>query len=234
MCGRYSLAPTPEQRKALEKRADVPPVLNIRFNIAPTQAAYVITNDQPNTLQSMTWGLVPHWSADGKNSGKLINARAEGIDEKPSFREPLRSRRCLVPADSFYEWRHAPGGRKTPYRIMARNGELLYFAGLWDEWTRDGETQHTFTIITTAPNHEMADLHNRMPLILTSREAQERWLSTLPSGETLAMLQPPTDGLLSMYRVSEKLNKTDYDAPDLHIALPETPTLFSGFVDEHE
>ena len=203
-----------------------PAELKISFNIAPTHRAYVIANDQPNTLQSMIWGLVPHWSADGANSGKLINARAEGIEEKPSFRESIRTRRCLVPADSFYEWRTAPGRQKLPYRILPQDGSLLFMAGIWDEWRRDGELKRTFSIITTSPNEEMGNLHNRMPVLLTSAEARRVWMSSIPLTDALALLRPAADGLLSIYRVLEKLNAPGYDEPDLHEGVQELPTLF--------
>ena len=139
MCGRYSFAPKPKQREALEDMLDLPEALQLSFNLAPTQPAYVIANDQPDTLQRMEWGLVPHWSKDGKNSGALINARAESLLEKPSFREAFRTRRCLVPADSFYEWKTLPGRQKAPYRIHSTDGQLLFMAGIWDIWTQNGE-----------------------------------------------------------------------------------------------
>jgi len=226
MCGRYSFAPKPKQRKALEDAVDLPAELQIQFNIAPTQEAYVITHNLPRQLQRMEWGLVPNWSTDGKNSGKLINARAEGIAEKPSFREPIHSKRCLVPADSFYEWRKLPGGRKAPYRIFLKTEGLLFMAGIWEEWHHGSQTKRTFSIITTTPNREMSDLHDRMPVILPDAEAQQLWLSPLPLQEVLAMLHPPQDGLLSMYRVSEKLNKAGYEGADLQTPVPEELTLF--------
>jgi len=225
MCGRYSFAPKPKQLESLENTVELPAVLQLSFNIAPTQEAYVITNEEPAKLQRMEWGLVPHWSADGKNSGKLINARAEGIAEKPSFREPLHSSRCLVPADSFYEWRKS-GGKKIPYRIFLENGDLLFLAGIWDEWEHDGVVKHTFSIITTTPNREMSDLHDRMPVVLPDAEAQKLWLSPLPVEEALALLHPVQDGRLSMYRVSDKLNKPSCNDADLHRELPEELTLF--------
>ncbi|MBK6994197.1 MAG: SOS response-associated peptidase [Lewinellaceae bacterium] len=226
MCGRYSFAPKPKQRIALENVVAVPAELQLHFNIAPTQEAYVIANECPNILQKMEWGLVPHWSSDGKNSGKLINARAEGIAEKPSFRDSFQSKRCLVPADSFYEWRKLSADRKIPYRIFLKNDELLFFAGIWDEWKKAGTTKRTFSIITTTPNSEMADLHDRMPVILPDAETRRLWLSPLPLQEALAMLHPPKSGLLSMYRVSEKLNKAGYEGAALHEAVPEELRLF--------
>jgi len=225
MCGRYSFAPKPKQLDAQMRDVQRLLELKISFNIAPTHTAYVIANNLPGQLQTMEWGLVPHWSTDGKNSGKLINARAEGIEEKPSFREAIHSKRCLVLADSFYEWRTEPGGRKIPYRIFPKNGDLLFMAGVWDEWKKGGEIKRTFSIITTTPNQEMSALHNRMPVILPDEKAQQLWLSS-SFEEALALLHPVPDDSLSMYRVSEKLNKPGYDESDLHAALPEQPTLF--------
>lgn len=226
MCGRYSFAPKPKQIDAQLRDVQRPAELKISFNIAPTHQAYVITNNAPDKLQMMQWGLVPHWSADGKNSGKLINARAEGIEEKPSFREPIHTRHCLVPADSFYEWRTEAGGRKIPYRIFLENGDLMFMAGIWEEWKRGAEVKYTFSIITINPNREMSALHNRMPVILADAAAQQSWLSNLPLHNSLPLLQPVADNSLEMYRVSEKLNKPGYDAVDLQEEVGESPTLF--------
>ncbi len=227
MCGRYSFAPKPKQIDAQLRDIQRPLELNISFNIAPTHQSFVIANDQPVILQKMTWGLVPHWSPDGANSGKLINARSEGIEEKPSFSESVRTRRCLVPADSFYEWRTGPGKTKIPYRILLKNDSLMFMAGIWDEWRRGDVVKRTFSIITTRPNLEVANLHNRMPVLLTCPEDQRKWLSELPLDAALDLLHPPADGILSMYRVSEKLNTPGYDEADLHHQAPEQPTLFS-------
>lgn len=223
MCGRYSLAPKPQQLEQSLPGLTVPAQLEISYNVAPTQQAYVVTKQAPYSLQRMEWGLVPNWSKDGKNSGKLINARAENIEEKPSFRESFRQRRCLVPADSFYEWRTEPGSRKAPYRIFLDNGDLLFMAGIWDEWQQGANVKQTFSILTCLPNLEMSALHNRMPVILPSMEAQQNWLS----GEnTQQLLKPIPDGILSMYRVSEALNKPGYDTPTLHEPVPEPWRLF--------
>ena len=226
MCGRYALAPSSQQKSEQLRDVKQPVTWKIRYNIAPTQSAYVIANDQPAQLSEMNWGLVPSWSRDGVNSGKLINARSESIFEKPSFREVVQSRRCLVPADSFYEWRKEPDGRKLPYRILLKNGALMFMAGIWDTWGAGANELKTFSIITTGPNEEMAALHNRMPLILPSKEMQEMWLSDMPAEKITDILQPPENGLLRMYRVSERLNSTAYDAPDLQEEVPDVLRLF--------
>ncbi len=226
MCGRYSFAPKPKQLETALPGIQLPLPLEISYNIAPTHKAYVVESRQPLQLQKMEWGLVPHWSADGKNQGRLINARAEGIAEKPSFRDPIQSRRCLVPADSFYEWRKEPGGKKAPYRIFWGDGGLLFMAGIWDEWRQGDALKQTFSIVTTSPNREMAALHNRMPLILPDAAACEQWLFEKSLPKVLQMMQPLQDGYLKMYRVSEMLNKPGYDQEDLHKEAPEPWLLF--------
>jgi putative SOS response-associated peptidase YedK len=215
MCGRYSFSAPKEKIKA--QLGDIDTGVNLResFNIAPTQHAYVITNDAPQRLQYITWGLIPHWSNDGKNTGRLINARAEGIAVKPSFRLPIRQRRCLVLADSFYEWR-LEGNHKTPYRIFLKNGDLMLLGGIWDIWYHGDYGLKSFSIITTAPNLEIAPVHDRMPLVFSDRTQQELWLSDIPLDQVLSMLLPPEDGLFSMYPVTDMVNSVKNDGPELH------------------
>ena len=227
MCGRYSFVPTKKQLDEQLQDVELPAVMQLSFNIAPTHQAYVITGDQPALLQQMTWGLVPYWSHDGANKGKLINARAEGILEKPSFRVPALRRHCLVPADSFYEWRTLPGKRKVPYRIRPRDSRLFFMAGIWDEWRIGDERRRTFSIITTTPNADIAPLHNRMPVIFSTPDQQQRWLQSTDPEEITALLHAPPDGMLELYRVSEKLNAPGQDDPSLHDPVDEeNPTLF--------
>lgn len=226
MCGRYSFAPKPKQLETALPGIQLPAQLEISYNIAPTNQAYVVASQQPLELRKMEWGLVPHWSADGKNSGKLINARAEGIEEKPSFRDAIHSRRCLIPADSFYEWRKEPGGKKAPYRILLAGGGLMFMAGIWDEWRQGDMLKYTFSIITTSPNQEMETLHNRMPLIFSDTARQEQWLSEKSLAKVLPMMRPLQDGMLRVYRVSDQLNKPGYDKEDLHQQVPEPWLLF--------
>jgi putative SOS response-associated peptidase YedK len=225
MCGRFSFVSSTERIKHQLGEIETGQSLRCSYNIAPTQHAYVITNEQTKRLEYLIWGLIPHWSNDDKNASKLINARAEGIAVKPSFRVPIRQRRCLVLADSFYEWRNE-GGRKAPYRILMKNGSLMLMAGIWDIWYKEGYAVKTFSIITTEANKEAALLHNRMPLILPSREQQERWLSMLSIEEVEAMLQRPPDGILDKYPVSDKVNSVSNNAPELHERIGTQPTLF--------
>lgn len=225
MCGRFSLATTKEKLQQQLPFVEVPETLRLSYNIAPTQHAYVITDDSPERMQYLTWGLVPHWSEDGKNSGRLINARSEGIEAKPSFRVPIRKRRCLVPADSFYEWRTV-GKDKQPYRILLENRDLMVFAGIWDVWYHGDYGLKTFSILTTAANEDVADIHNRMPVLLTNTEEQRRWLESDDLDEVLSMLHPPPAHLIIKYRVADKVNAVANDSPDMHTEVQEPPTLF--------
>lgn len=226
MCGRYSFVASKEKiQQQLGTEVEVGANLRINFNVAPTQHSYVITNDKPQALQYLTWGLIPYWSRDNKIAGKLINARREGIESKPSFRVPVRKKRCLVLADSFYEWKKV-GGKKIPYRIMLKNGDLLLLAGIWDVWYDDQYAVKSFSIITTAPNQDMQGIHDRMPVILHRKEDQEKWLEDLPLEKAIPLLQTPEDGILEMYRVSEKVNSVKNNSPDLHQRISDPPTLF--------
>lgn len=227
MCGRYSFVPTKKQLAEQLPDVEIPASWQLSFNIAPTQRALLIANDQPHVLQQMSWGLVPFWSKDGKNSGKLINARAESILEKPAFRTAALQRHCLVPADSFYEWRTLPGKRKVPYRIRLKDGRLMMMAGIWEEWGKGEERKRSFSIITTPPNAEVGALHDRMPALLLDAETQKRWLTATDPVEIQALLHAPPDHVLDIYRVSEKLNTPGPDGPELHEPVQESdPTLF--------
>ena len=178
MCGRFTLTTDPG---VVARRFGAPPYhgggTTPRYNIAPTQMVITVTDDGARQLEQMRWGLIPRWAKDASIGSKLINARAETLAEKPSFREALRRRRCLIPADGFYEWVAVPGlKRKQPMRIGLKSGEPFAFAGLWDEWrSPEGTPLRTCTIVTTTPNELIATLHHRMPVILTS-EAERRWL----------------------------------------------------------
>jgi putative SOS response-associated peptidase YedK len=194
MCGRYELV----DGKRIFVRFPVSnktPVLPDNTDIRPTQQVLVLQAD--HVLSLMRWGLVPSWAKDPSIGTKMINARAEGIAEKPSFKRPLRFQRCILPASGFFEWQGAPG-TKTKYRIARKDGELFGFAGLYDTWTSPaGERLSTCTIITTTPNRVLAPIHNRMPVILMP-EDEEEWLNPdLSEPEELArMLTPYPDELL--------------------------------------
>ena len=225
MCGRFSFSSSKAKIQAEFTKLELDDPLKINFNVAPTQFSHVITDASPGALQLMQWGLVPHWSRDGKNNGRLINARKEGIASKPSFRIPLRKRRCLVLADSFYEWRKE-GGQKIPYRILRTDESLVIMAGIWDVWT-DGKRQlASFSIITTPPNIEMAPIHNRMPVIFHEKEQYQQWLEEDNLERILDLLETPSDHILKMYSVSTAVNSVKNNGAQLHKAVQAPPSLF--------
>ncbi len=179
MCGRFTLKTNIE---TIANLFDVAPSLkevSPRYNIAPSQEVVSILCNGNAHLDRLRWGLIPSWAKDETIGNKMINARAETLAEKPSFKRLLRSRRCLIVADGFYEWRQESGSRtKTPMYITLKDGMPFAFAGLWDLWTSpDGEQIRSCTIITTQPNELVASIHNRMPVILLP-EAREQWLDT--------------------------------------------------------
>lgn len=185
MCGRYSFAVEDElirERFGVRVRTAI---YKANYNCSPTQKLAVITNREPDVLNFYRWGLIPSWAKDPAIGNRMFNARAETIGEKPSFRDAFRRRRCLVPATGFYEWKAVPGTKKRiPVHFGLSSGEPFSMAGLWEEWTPPGgETVHSFTIITTAPNERVAPVHDRMPVILR-REDEPLWLS--PSGDIAA------------------------------------------------
>jgi putative SOS response-associated peptidase YedK len=215
MCGRYTLK-MPIALVTEELDLDRPEFeVAARYNIAPTQRLPVLTQEQPRHLQLMRWGLIPSWAKDPSIGSKMINARAETLAEKPAFRVALRERRCLIPADGFYEWKQTGFG-KLPQHIHLISGNLLTFAGLWESW-RDGEGRElrSFTIITTTPNALMATIHDRMPVIIPPSQ-RAAWLDPAAGlAEVQALLMPLPDGLLATQTVGDLVNSPRNDGPEL-------------------
>jgi putative SOS response-associated peptidase YedK len=228
MCGRYTLTASAEQVQQAFNLDSVPAQLAPRYNIAPTQPIAVITNDQPKQLTFVTWGLVPSWSKDTSMAGQLINARAETLSEKASFRTAYKYRRCLVPADGFYEWRK-DGKGKTPVYIHKQDRGVFAMAGLWERWvSKDGSEVLSATIVTTDPNDMISKMHHRMAVILQP-EDYELWLS--PKAEPLALqslLKPYPSDDLRAYDVSTEVNNARFDSPSMiepFAAPQQTPLL---------
>jgi len=213
MCGRFSQ--TKPWRELSERfSASMPTTADEapRYNIAPTQMVIVVSDDGQRQMRAMKWGLIPSWAKDAAIGNRMINARAETIAEKPSFRTALRKRRCIIPADGFYEWQKQAGG-KQPMRIVLKSGEVFGFAGLWDSWkSPGGEVIYSCTIITTAANELLKTVHDRMPVILTP-EAETAWLD--PSVQDATLLLPllkqyPADQM-EFYPVSKIVNTPTND-----------------------
>jgi len=220
MCGRYALVVVGDgslqRRFSLEELLDTPAS---RYNVAPTQTLPVIVRQSPNHMEMMRWGLIPSWAKDANIGSRMINARAETVAEKPAYRGPLRSQRCLVPASGFYEWKR-DGTSKQPYFIHVKDEPLVAFAGLYDRW-RDpnGQTVHSYTIITTTANAVAAPVHDRMPVIL-QREDEETWLDpdVTEPGHLLSLLRPYPSHEMEAYPVSSAVNSPRNDTPNLLLA----------------
>ncbi|NIP30329.1 MAG: SOS response-associated peptidase [Candidatus Dadabacteria bacterium] len=216
MCGRFSLASEIDEIMQQFTIIDEPfdDVLKPRYNIAPSQLSPVVVNeDGKNKLKMFKWGLVPPWSKDTRIGFRMINARAETVEEKPSFKKPFKSQRCLVIADGFYEWKKQ-NNKKQPYRFVTSDGKPFAMAGLWEAWKKEAEPLYTFTIITTDNNELMEPVHDRMPVILP-RTNQEIWMNLESNEAELKELLVPYDSnKMEYYRVSDIVNSWKNDVPE--------------------
>ncbi len=215
MCGRYVLAQIDALAERFGVEADLPS-LAPRYNVAPTQMMPAVVKHSPNRLVLMRWGLIPSWAKEGRPEQSLINARAETLAQKPTFRRLLSSQRCLIPANGFYEWQQSAGG-KIPHYISLKGEQLFAFAGLYDHWTDPQGTEVlSYTIVTTAPNALMASIHNRMPAIL-QRDDEEIWLNPdeTEAERLLPLLRPYPPEMMEAVPVSRAVNNTRNEGPAL-------------------
>jgi putative SOS response-associated peptidase YedK len=228
MCGRFVSATDPEgvirfftvdDRKA----DDLPP----SWNVAPTDPVHaVVEHAGSRLLVAFRWGLVPSWSTDRKGAARMINARVETVSEKPAYRTALERRRCLIPADGFYEWTKAPDGTRQPHFIAPGDGGLLAFAGLWEVWRDpadpDAELLRTCTILTTAAAEEVRPLHDRMPLTLPA-DRWDEWLDRdLQDGEAAADLaRTAAHTRLRHHAVAPAVNNVRSNGPQLILPLAD-------------
>ena len=218
MCGRYRLSRRKQLVEEYFGAGSDDDDWNPRYNIAPSQPVATIRQDAREPIPEispMRWGLVPSWAKDPSIGYKTINARAETVANTPSFREPFKSQRCLIPADGFYEWQRN-GKAKQPYCFEVNDGQLFAFAGLWDRWMNpQGEPIESCTILTTTPNSLLADIHDRMPVILRPDD-YELWLD--PAFRDMAsiseMLRPFDVALMRRYPVSTRVNHVLNDDVD--------------------
>ena len=182
----------------------------------------MVANDGQNAADYFVWGLIPSWAKDPKIGNRLINARSETLGEKPSFRTAYKRRRCLILADGFYEWQKQPGQTaKAPHYIVLKSGYPFAFAGLWEQWfSPDGSEIKSATIITTEPNELIAQLHNRMPVILPT-QAYDRWLDCFDRSpaELRDLLVPYPPEEMTFYPVSTQVNNPSNDLPELVVPL---------------
>jgi putative SOS response-associated peptidase YedK len=219
MCGRYRLT---AKERWLSNYFNIDPEdldWAARWNVAPTQEVATIRQDRKlpkRRFSLMRWGLIPYWSKDSAFAASTINAASETVVDKPAFREPLRRRRCLIPADGFYEWKRVGPKQKQPYHIGMADDGVFAFAGLWDRWNgQDGKTIESCTILTTNANALLKPLHDRMPVILHPDD-YDRWLDPgITDPERVTDLLRPFDGrLMRIYPVSETVNRADSEGPE--------------------
>jgi putative SOS response-associated peptidase YedK len=226
MCGRFTLSAPPDVLARQFELGDIPD-LEPRFNIAPTQAAPVVRmgrHEAPREMVMMRWGLVPPWAKDERVGNRLINARIETAPSTPAFRDAFERRRCLVPADGFYEW-HTAGGVKQPFWIHPTHRGVLALGGVWERWKHpDGHWLLSFSILTTDANAYVATLHDRMPVVVPAG-SYEKWLDArirTPS-DVAALLEPLSPDSLEAVPVSTRVNKPDED--DEGLLVPVGPAL---------
>ncbi len=233
MCGRFVSASPPDELARYFGAEPDEGELEPSFNVAPTNEVYAVKAvEDARRLVTLRWGLVPFWAKDLKIGSKMINARAETVAEKPAFRKAYERHRCLIPADGFYEWAKVEGSKtKQPYFIHRSDGEPIVFGGMWERWRprlEDGKTIdesadpiETCTILTCAPNAEMAEVHNRMP-VLVPPSAWDDWLSAEADMDYIAsLLQPAPDDLLTLVPVSTAVNNVRNKGEELIRPVPE-------------
>ena len=221
MCGRYCISSAPDQIRALfryPEQPNFPP----RYNVAPTQPVPIVrVAEGRRQFTLVRWGLIPAWVEDPKTFSLVINARGESVNDKPAFKNAMKRRRCLFPADGFYEWKQTARGKQA-YFARPRAGGPIAFAGLWETWMGpNGEEMETVAIITTAANKEMAEVHDRAPVIVPPAQF-DFWLDCLNVEERMAteVIAPAPDGSMEVYEISNAVNRVANDAPEL--ILPRT------------
>ena len=213
MCGRYCITSAPAAIRALfayRERPNFPP----RYNVAPTQPVPIVRMvEGERQFALVRWGLIPAWVKDPRDYSLLINARAESVNDKPAFRNAMKRRRCLLPADGFYEWKR-DGGANRPYFARPVTGDPIAFAGLWESWIGpNGEEMETAAIVTTVANPTMASVHHRAPVIVPPAQF-DFWLDCKTVDETMAveLLVPAPESLMEVYEISPAVNKVANDS----------------------
>lgn len=213
MCGRFSQT---KSKQDIKKRFNVKKVaeeVTPLFNIAPDLNIPVILNETQDEVSLAHWGLIPSWAKEEKTQYSMINARAETLLEKPAYKRLIKSKRCLIIADSFYEWKKVDE-KKHPFRIMLKDDNVFAFAGLWDLWEKDDKHILSCSIITTSPNKLCSNIHDRMPVILP-KEAEKEWLSDIPAERAIELLKPYDEEAMKCYEISLKVNNPTNNSEDI-------------------
>ncbi|MEM1373588.1 MAG: SOS response-associated peptidase [Pseudomonadota bacterium] len=220
MCGRFAIT-LPDE--AMVQLFDAVPANDLphgpRYNVCPTNRIAVVTSDGGRRLRPMRWGFLPHWYKATNGGPLLINARSETIAEKPAFKAACRERRCLIPATGFYEWTKTPDGARLPWYIHRADGAPMVFAGVWQDWERDGEAHTTCAIVTCAANDPMSAIHKRMPVVL-EESGWSKWLGEDGAGAA-TLMRAAADDVLRFYRVDPAVNSNRASGAALIEPLPE-------------
>jgi putative SOS response-associated peptidase YedK len=223
MCGRYSFTHTKEKfsKRFAITISDWKP----RYNAAPQQIMPVITDANPTEASFFRWGLIPSWSLEENMGINLFNARAEAIFTKAPFKHAIHTQRCLIPSDGFFEWKRE-GKNRIPFRIMLASDEAFAFAGIWESWERnDGEIINTYSIITTAANNVMREIHDRMPAIIP-KELEKTWLKKdLKDSEITDVLKAGENNKLTYYKAHRSVNNADHDSLE---CIQVAPKIYPG------
>ncbi len=229
MCGRYLLTAAPEAIRAWFGLTQVP-AFPPRFNIAPTQPIAVVRlTEGKRSFALVRWGLIPAWVKDPRAFSLLINARGESLLDKPAFRNAIKRRRCLIPADGFYEWKQ-DGDRKRPFVVRPTTGRPVAFAGLWEAWMGpNGEEMETACIVTTTASRTLRAIHDRMPVVIPP-EAFDRWLdgARVDAESAMVLIAPAPETLFEAYEVSTAVNRTGNDSAALIAPAPASPAEAGG------
>ena len=205
MCGRFAITLPPDAMARLFDAVpanDLPPVPN--YNVCPTDRIHAVVSDGQRRLVALRWGFIPHWYKSPSDGPLLINARAETVADKPAFRAAVRARRCLIPADGFYEWTKDTSGARLPWFFRRTDAAPVVFAGLWQDWEREGEKLTTCAIVTTGAEGSLTQIHHRVPVILQP-EDWALWLGEAGKGAA-GLMTPPAEGDLTFHRVDPKVN----------------------------
>ena len=225
MCGRYSLT---SNKDVLTKRYGInaPSSFKPRYNAAPMQLMPVITSQKPDTIQMFKWGLVPSWSLDEKTGSNFINGRAETMNSKTPFKNCVKTQRCLIPADGFYEWKKI-GKDKVPFRFTLNTEEIFSFAGLWDTWENPDtkETLNTFTILTIEANKKVEEVSDRMPVILR-KDLERLWIAeSINDSQINSLIKPYDATLMTSYQTHKAVNSA---ATDTIECIQPAPKIYPG------
>ena len=217
MCGRFTQAMSWKRLHELYQmpRQAIPLNLRPRYNGCPTQDfALLRLESAERTIAKLRWGLIPPWAENVKIGARMMNARAETVHERPAYRGAFKRRRCLVPADGWFEWREEEGA-KVPWFISAAGGAPVSFAGLWERWERGPEPIESFTILTTAASASLTAIHHRQPAILEAADFEEWLAPDTPADRLLALARRPHEGPFERWRVSRRVNNSRNEGPDL-------------------